>query len=174
MREIGAAFIKLLGVYYAAVWVFDLAYFLTTFLIPARNAVFPEGGPQARDVLLASVLSLAALGIVAGVCLFEADAIAGRLFGEKQISLGTVSRRDVMFVGLSLVGAVTALDVAANVLEAAVKFVWYAEATRRHAMWEALDPPTRPLVPSLVTFGLGLLVVVYASRLTRFLDSRAG
>ena len=68
----------------------------------------------------------------------------------------------------------TTLDVSANVLEAAVKFVWYAEATRRHAMWEALNPPMRPLLPSLVTFVLGVLVVVYAARLTRFLDSRAG
>lgn len=172
MREIGAAFIKLLGVYYAAVWVASLANVAAMFLI--SMPVFPEGDTQARDVLLSSVLSLAGLGIVAGVCLFEADAIAGRLFGEKQISLGTVSRRELIFVGLSLVGAVTALDVTANVLEAAVKLVWYAEATRRHAMWEALNPPMRPLLPSLVTFVLGVLVVLYAARLTRFLDSRAG
>lgn len=151
VREAAAAVIRLVGLYLAGRVVALVASLLATpFLL--SPAAFTASDP----LLAASLGSAVGNAVLAAIALTMADAIAGACFPATPLTWA-LRRRDVLTVGIALIGLWFAADAAVALARAGAAAVFYAR----------LDVPRASIErswPMLVVHGATLVLGVLAAR----------
>jgi hypothetical protein len=165
-RQLGESAIKIIGVYFGASAALAVMRLLASFAVPPI-----EGLPAASELAVANSLPIAGLLGIAAVCLFGAEGIATRLFPATRIDVASLSRRDLLTVGLVVLGVGTALDGIPDLLQLAGKAVWYAERSRQAmflpSMEQSWDHVVRSALTVVVGVGLAKLADTLAAKLDR-------
>lgn len=120
-RDVGAAAIKLIGVYFAVRVVALYAALMVTPYVTSPEA-FSLTDAQLSATITSAVGSLAA----AVLCLFGADRVAMLLFPLTPMPLSG-SRRDLLVVGSALIGVWVAADAAIALLRAGGSYAYYLQ-----------------------------------------------
>lgn len=166
VRHIAEAGIKLIGVYFAASAIVGAGNLVASFALPPM-----AGFPTARDVAASSVLSLLGSLVVAGGCLFGGAALGRRFFGDAPIEAARITRRDLLVVGVALLGLSMALAGVPGIVEIAAKAAWYAEGSRQSMFWPVLRQSTDVVVNSLLALLIGTATAASAGRIASVLDT---
>jgi hypothetical protein len=167
IRELGEAAIKILGVYYAASAVIGLASMLSVLALPQIEGFSATAG-QLAAMNLIGVLGWA---VVAGVCLLRAHILAGLLFSDERVPVSNVSRRDCLFVGISLIGFVWVVSGVPEIMKMLGKAIWHAEGSRQPMLGEMMRQSSEALVAAMLSILVGVAVVILARRLATRLDA---
>lgn len=160
-RDVGAAAIKLIGLYFASrVVALYAALMVTPYLMSAQ--AFSSSDP----LLAASISSAVGNFAVAVTFLFGADRIAAALFTPTEVP-PSGSRRDLLFAGIALIGVWLAADAAAALLRAGGSYLYYVQQ----------DLPTASLVRSwpqvaanVASLAMGVGLALSARRVATRLD----
>lgn len=168
MRQVGETAIKILGVYYAASAVFALGGVLASLLLPRE-----EGWPSASDLAAMNMVGVLVDAAVAVAFMWRGGAIAAAIFSGERLSVSGLSRRDCLFVGISLVGLTWVLTGAPAIVQAIGKGIWYAEASRQALFLDAMRHSSADLVNAGVSILIGVAVLLLARTLSRRLDPEA-
>jgi hypothetical protein len=107
---------------------------------------------------------------MAVVFMSRGGAIAAAIFSAERLSVSGLSRRDWLFVGISLVGLTWVLTGAPAVVQAVGKGMWYAEASRQALFLDAMRHSSADLVTASVSILIGVAVLLSARMLSRQLD----
>lgn len=166
IRELGEMTIKILGVYYAASAVISLAGMLSALVLPHI-----EGLPTVGRLAAMNLIGVLGLAVVAGVCLLRAHILAGWLFSDKRVFVSSVSRRDYLFVGISLIGFVWVVSGVPEIITMVGRAIWYAEASRQPMFGEMMRQSSETLVAAALSILVGIAVVISAGRLATRLDA---
>ena len=168
IRQLGEMGVKLLGIYYAASAVVTFAGVLV-----ATLALPQIGGlPTVGRLFAMNLVSVLGLAVVAAVCLSRAPLVAGWLFSEDHVSLGPLSRRDCLFVGISLIGVAWAVSGVPDIVKAIGTAIWYAEGSRQQLFGEMMRQSADAFVVAVLSVVVGVGLVVSASKLAIRLDGR--
>src|SRR5262249_18627708 len=103
-RDAGETGIALIGVYFGTLGLIRLIGFLGSFALPPAEGISPLALATSSVVSIAGELTIAAL------CVTYARTIAARTFSERTVNAGTVARRDLLRVGLILLGVSTVMS----------------------------------------------------------------
>jgi hypothetical protein len=163
-RQVGETGIKLIGVYFAAEALLGVTRLLALLVMPAM-----EGMPR-RDLLIPSALAVAGVLLAAALCLLRGETLARRLFGGEDAGLGQLSRRDLLAVGLALLGVSLALSGVPALLQFAGRAIWYSEASRQSQFQPVMERLWEPLAASTIAVLVGCALAVGARRLAAALD----
>jgi hypothetical protein len=166
IRELGEMAIKILGVYYAASAVISLAGMLSALVLPQI-----EGLPTVGRLAAMNLIGVLGLALVAGVCLLRAHILAGWLFNDKRVFVSSVSRRDYLFVGISLIGFIWVVSGVPEIMTMVGRAIWYAEASRQSMYGEMFRQSSETLVAAALSILVGVAVVISAGRLATRLDA---
>ena len=109
---------------------------------------------------------------VAAACLFGADWLASRVFEDEDFGLDTLSRRDLLEVGLVLLGVSTALGGVPALLQFAGTALWYAEGSRQSMFSATMERSWDPVVNGVLEILIGGALAGGARRLSSVLDSK--
>ena len=154
MRKLGEAGVTLVGVYFAA----------TSAIGIARLAA-------ARELAATNLLPVATACVVACICLFAGRAIAAKLFADDTVSMDGLSRRDLLAVGLSMLGVSMALSGVPGLLQFAGRLLWYADGTRRAQFLPAMEQSWSPAANNLIELALGWGIASGAGKIAAKLDA---
>lgn len=161
VREAAAAVIRLVGLYLAGRVVALVASLLATpFLL--SPAAFTASDP----LLAASLGSAVGNAVLAAIALTMADAIAAACFRESRITWA-VRRRDVLVVGVALIGLWFAADAAVALARAGAAAVFYA---RLDVPRQSLERSWPMLVTHAVIFVVGVAAALASDRVARWCD----
>ena len=98
-RQLGEVAIKVLGVYFGASAIIATGQLISGFALPGM-----QGLPELRELILSSLLGILGVTVASGLCLVGGKAVATWVLSDDMLSIGIMSRRDWLFVGISLVG----------------------------------------------------------------------
>ena len=165
LRQFGEAAIKILGVYYAASAVFSVAVTLATLFLPHEEG-FPTGG----QIVAMNAAGVIAQALVAVAFMWRGADLAAWLLGDESLTFSKLTRRDWLFIGISLVGLVWALSGVPAVLEAVGKTIWYAEESRQPMFAEMMGRSAQDVANAVLSILIGIAVMLLARNLARRLD----
>lgn len=97
-----------------------------------------------------NALSLLGRVVVAAVCLASGEAIARSSFADHAIEAKGLSRRDLLIVGIALLGVSIALSGVPGLIQAAGKAIYYTEGSRQSMFWPAIQQSWQGLAHSAV------------------------
>lgn len=154
-REIGFIVLKILGVLYCLYAVGSLADLSLSLLEPRWGL---DGSLSRAAARAAGIQLIVDLG-VAILLLQNADRFARVLFGgsERRFEVG-VEPRQLLFLGLCLVGAWIAINELGLVLNRGIELLWYSGGERRGASGIEIVAATLSGLKSLVFVVIGWLV----------------
>lgn len=161
VRDVAAAVIRLVGLYLAGrVIALTASLLAMPFLLSSRAF-------NASDPLLAASLgSAVGNAVLAAIALTMADAIAAACFRDTPITWA-VRRRDVLVVGIALIGLWFATDAAVALARAGAAAIFYA---RLDVPRESLERSWPMLVTHAVTFVAGIIAALASDRVARWCD----
>ena len=165
-RHLGEVGIKLIGVYFAVSAVIGIGGIAASLALPRF-----EGMPGESEMALASVFPVAGAVLAAAVCLLRGDVLADQIFGNHELAF-RLSRRDVLVVGLLLVGVSTALGSVPGLVQVVGKAVWHVEGSRQALFWPSMERSWESLVNHFLTFIVGVALAIRAGSVASALDSR--
>lgn len=161
LRDVGAAAITLLGLYFASrVVSLYFALMLTPYLVSPQ--AFSASDPALATSIASAVGGLA----VAVVALTAAPRIAARLFPPTPLGVAA-STEDLLFVGIVLIGVWVCVDAMISLVRAAGAFVFYWRLEVPAASLERSWPQA---LANIFTLTAGLVVV----RSARSIAARLG
>jgi len=161
LRDVGAAAIKLFGLYFASRVVALYFALMVTPLI-----LSPQAFSSTDPLLAASISSAVANLALALIALFASDRIAVALFPAMPLPLEG-NRQDVLFVGIAILGLWIAADGAVAILRGAGAFVHYSQHQVPSASLERSWPR---LIGDLIACVTGVILAVSARRVAARLD----
>ncbi len=161
-RDVGTAAIKLVGVYFALrVVALYVALMVTPYLTD------PEAFTLSDAQLSATITSAVGNLVIAAVCLLAAGRVAAMLFPLTPMPL-TGSRRDLLVVGIALIGVWVAADGVVALLRAGGAYVYYTQQGLPASSLERSWPQVVANVAALmVGGGLAFAAPRLAARLGR-------
>lgn len=161
-REIGVVVLKMLGVWYCLLAAGDLVEMATHLWLPET---LPFGDLLTRFRAIRPGLQLVVDLAIAILLLQHSDRIARFLFGGEtgRLELG-IEPRQLLFVGLCLVGAWIAVSELGLVLNRAIEVFWYAGGERRPHYDGQLAESALSGLKSLVFVAIGAVLYRVASR----------
>lgn len=165
IRQLGVIGIKLIGVYYGATAVLALGNVLGSFFVPHI-----EGLPTAGELAVSNLFPAFGFAFVAAVCLLWGERLATSVLPAGDVGSMRLSRRDVLFVGVALVGFSMALAGVPVLVEIAGKALWYVEGSRQSYFWPAMQNSWERLAASGLSLVIGSAVVIFARALVRAID----
>ncbi len=164
-RVLAEVALRLLGVYYAVLAVLQAASVISLFAVPGM-----EGFPNRRDIAISSLAIAAARGFAAFVLLDRSAALARSMAGEHRIDIGPLSRRDLVTVGVMLVGVSLAASAVPGLLTFVATIVWYAEGSRQPMLSPYLDRSWETLARGIAALLVGGIMAAAAGRLASLID----
>jgi hypothetical protein len=167
-RQLGEVAIKVLGVYFGASAIIATGQLISGLALPGM-----QGLSELRELILSSLLGILGVTVAAGLCLVGGRAVATRLLSDDTLSIGSMSRRDWLFVGISLVGVVVAVSGVPALVQVLAKAVWYMEGSRQPHFWEAMGRSSELLVSGGLSMLVGIAAIGSAAKLSIVLDGRA-
>jgi hypothetical protein len=166
-RDLGEAGIKLLGVYFAASSLVSIMSVAASLAIPRI-----EGLPSAGELAILNALPIVGALAVAAVCLFRGRLVADRVFAKHRFEASGISRRDLLVVGLALLGVSLVAAGMPSVLGFIGQVVWYAEGSRQSQFLPSMEQSWQPLANNLLDVIVGAALVATAGRIGWVLDRR--
>ena len=165
VRDAAAAVIRLVGLYLAGRVVALTASLLAMpFLLSSR--AFNAGDP----LLAASLGSAVGNAVLAAVALPMADDIAAACFRDTPLTWA-LRRRDVLVVGVALIGLWFAADAAVALARAGAAAIFYA---RLDVPRESLERSWPMLVTHAVTLVAGVSAALASARVAGWCDPASG
>ena len=164
-RDLGETGITLIGVYFGVAGVIGVINVVGSYAIP------PIEGTPANAIAIANTVSVVGTLAVAGLCIHFAGELAQRFFSERHVGTPSFSRRDLLRVGLILMGVSTVAGALPGLLQFAGRAVLYAEASRQEQFLPYLERSWEQLANRALECVLGVVLVVNAQRLASTLDS---
>jgi hypothetical protein len=152
-RLLGETAIKIVGVHYAAATVVGFASAMSSLMLPAI-----EGLPPVGQLMLANLFGVAALGLVAGVCLLRAEWIAQWLFQHDRAIAVKPSAREALFVGIALIGLAWAASGVPEILKAAGTALWYVEGGRRPLLSGGMSESSEAITNAALAMIVGVAI----------------
>ena len=168
-RDLGEAGIKLIGAYFAASTLIGIMRVAASFALPRM-----EGFPSAGEVALLNALPIAGSLGVAVACLLRGQLLADRVFAVHRFKLAQVTRRDLLVVGLALLGVSTISAGVPGILQFIGRTMWYAEGSRQSMFFPSMERSWEPLANNVLELIVGGALVAMAGRLASALDARYG
>lgn len=165
-RDIGEVGIKLIGVYFGALAVLAVMGLLESFTLP------PFENASAGSIAIANTLSMAGYVVVATLCVVYGAALAARILPARKLDVAVLSARDLLVVGLTLLGFRYALTPLAGLLKAAGQAIWYAEASRQSLFLPAFQQSWPRLADDALQFVIGTTLVMNSRKIAAALDRR--
>jgi hypothetical protein len=144
------------------------ARLISAFVLPGI-----EGLPQVRELIVSNLLGILGVAVAAALCLVGGKAVAARVFSDDQVSIGSMSRRDWLFLGISLVGVFLTLSGIPSLVQIIVKALWYIEGSRQPHFWEAMRQSSELLVSGGLSVVVGIAAIGSAAKLSTALDAQA-
>jgi hypothetical protein len=165
-RDLGEVGIKLIGAYFAASAAIALMRAVTSFAMPSIEGISPM-----TLGLLSLLPILAALAVAAG-CLGLGRRLASLIFKEESAPVAGVSRRDLLTVGLALVGVGSVVAAVAAIVQFGGTVIWYSESSRQSQLPAVMDRSWRSLATSVPELIAAVALIVMAGKLGSALDRR--
>jgi hypothetical protein len=167
-RDLGESGIKFIGVYFGALGLIRVSNVLGSLAMPAAEGL-PPGA-----IAIANTLSITGTVAVAAVCLFFGRTLAERFFPAHTLGAVSVSRRDLLAIGLILFGVSTAFIGIPGVLQFAARIIWYAEASHQSLLPSVLENSWQAVANNALEILLGGILVTRAHGIAAALDRRGG
>ena len=164
-RVLAEVALRLLGVYYAVLALLQAANLISLFAVPGM-----EGFPNRRDIAISSLAIAAARGFAAFVLLDRSAALARAIAGEHRIEIGPVSRRDLLTLGVMLLGVSLAASAVPGLLTFVAAIVWYAEGSRQATLSPYIERSWETLAHGIVALLVGGTIAAAAGRLASLID----
>jgi hypothetical protein len=161
VRDVAAAVIRLVGLYLAG-----RVIALTASLLAMPFLISPAAFNSGDALLAASLGSTVGNAVLAAIALTMADAIAAASFRDTPISWA-LRRRDVLVVGIALIGLWCAADAAVALARAGAAAIHYA---RLDVPRESLERSWPMLVVHATTLITGVGAARVAARLARWVE----
>jgi len=166
-RELGGTGIKLIGAFFAVSGVIRLfALAVTTAMPPV------EGLPSAGTIIRINALVILGELAIAAALVFRGDWLASHLFSESRVAIANFSRRDVLIVGLALLGVSSIAEAAPEILQFIGRAIWFAEGSRQAQFLPSMERSWQPLVRATLELVVGGAMVLKAGRFGSALDGR--
>jgi hypothetical protein len=170
IRSIAGLFIKLLGVHYVASAVWGIASAIGLLLSPQPQGIL-HPVQYALGPTVGGWLGGTAVGVV---LMFGGDAVARRLFDDRPLPIPNLLGKDVLRIGVCLLGIGMGLVGAVPAMRAIGTVVWYLGGERQAEFGDAIRRLWPSLLDGLLSLIGGLLLVRIAGPLSSFLESRSG
>jgi hypothetical protein len=167
-RQLGEVAIKVLGIYFAASALIATGQLASGFALPGMQEL-----PELRGLVLSHVVGILGVAVTAGLCLVGGRAVATRLLSDHMLSIGSMSRRDWLFVGISLVGVFLTVSGMPTLMQVIAKALWYLEGSRQPHFWEAMGRSSEVLVSGGLSMLVGIAAIGSAAKLSTLLDAKA-
>ncbi len=161
VRAAAAAVIRLVGLYLAG-----RGLALVASLLAMPFLLSPAAFNSGDAMLAASLGSAAGNAVLAAVALMAADGIAAACFRDTPITWA-LRRRDILTVGVALIGLWCAADAAVALARAGAAAIFYA---RLEVPRESIERSWPMVVPQVVTLLLGLGAARWSGRIAATLD----
>jgi hypothetical protein len=163
-RDLGELGIKLIGIYFGALAVLALMGVLASFTLP------PFENVSSASIAIANSLSIAGYVIVAAVCIVYGGPLATRILAERRVDLKALSARDLLVLGLTLLGVRYALTPLPGLLKSAGQAIWYAEASRQSLFLPTFQQSWPKLVDDALQLVVGVTLVTNSRKIAAALD----
>src|SRR5258708_3190884 len=167
IRSLGEVGITLIGVYFGAAGAIRALALAASVVMP-HNEGFPSAGSIAFLNSSAIIGELA----VSGACVFRGRQLASRMFTEDRLQLGSVSRRDVLVVGVALLGVSSVVAAVPSILQFIGGALWFAQGSRQAEFLPSMERSWQALSNNVLELIVGATLVLTASRLASALDHR--
>lgn len=161
VRAAAAAVIRLVGLYLAG-----RGLALVASLLAMPFLLSPAAFNSGDAMLAASLGSAAGNAVLAAVALMAADGIAAACFRDTPITWA-LRRRDILTVGVALIGLWWAADAAVALARAGAAAIFYA---RLEVPRESIERSWPMVVTQVVTLLLGLGAARWSGRIAATLD----
>lgn len=161
VRAAAAAVIRLVGLYLAG-----RGLALVASLLAMPFLLSPAAFNSGDAMLAASLGSAAGNAVLAAVALMAADGIAAACFRDTPITWA-LRRRDILTVGVALIGLWCAADAAVALARAGAAAIFYA---RLEVPRESIERSWPMVVTQVVTLLLGLGAARWSGRIAATLD----
>jgi len=161
VRAAAAAVIRLVGLYLAG-----RGLALVASLLAMPFLLSPAAFNSGDAMLAASLGSAAGNAVLAAVALMAADGIAAACFRDTPITWA-LRRRDILTVGVALIGLWWAADAAVALARAGAAAIFYA---RLEVPRESIERSWPMVVTQVVTLLLGLSAARWSGRIAATLD----
>ena len=166
IRDLGEAGIKLIGVYFGVSSVIGVLRVAGSMALPQL-----EGFPSPRQIALANASPILGMFVIAAVLVAVSGTLADRLFSERSLKSG-VSRKDLLFIGIVLVGIGAAIGGIPGILRFASQLIWFAQGSKQSLFLPSMERDWQPLLNSALEVVVGGLLVATSGRLASVLDRR--
>ncbi len=168
IRTIAGLLIKLLGIRYAAWTVVTIVSALGLLVVPGQGAA--SMAPWTVWVNTAGSLGGIVVAVLFILC---GDAIARALFPEQPVPIVNVSARDLLWIGLSLVGVAIAVSGVPPVAQAVGTALWYSGADRQAQFGNVMSSRWSFALDGALSLVAGVVLVWFARPLTALLSPKA-
>jgi hypothetical protein len=166
-RDLGAIGIKLMGAFQAAFAVMRLLNLVASvaFLPPVEGMDVPT---LFRVNGFAILIELAA----AGAFLIMADSLADRMFSRRPLEIAGVTRRDLLIVGIALLGVSIVTGAAPGILRFAGQALWFAQGTKQSQFLPSMERSWESLAKDALALVVGGTLLMKAAPFGSALDGR--
>ena len=164
MRGLGEVGIKLIGFYLALSVLRAFFQIITTF------ASSPIEGFDTRTAATLQTLYVFSVIATAFICLRYGKMLAERLFEEDEKEPPRISRRDLLSVGVAVLGVGLAANALPAVIQFAGRLLWFAESSRQSLLPDLFRNSWEPLSSSLLQLGIGMALAIKAGTIAAKLD----
>ncbi len=168
-RDLGEIGVKLIGVYFAALTPIGLTYIPGVLAQPSM-----EGWPSRPVMIVFGLLPLLGRVAVAWACLVWGREIAARVLAENQAQFGGASAKDLLVVGLALLGVGLAVDAIPGLLELAGKAVWYAQGARQSQFLPSMEHSWQAVANDALKVIVGGVLAMNARRVGSIVGRSSG
>jgi hypothetical protein len=166
--QLGEVAIKVLGVYFAASALIATGQLISGFALPGMQEL-----PELRGLILSHLVGILGVAVAGALCLVGGSAVATRVLSDDTLSIGSMSRRDWLFVGISLVGVFVTVSGVPTLVQVIAKAIWYLEGSRQPHFWEAMGRSSEVFVSGGLSMLVGVAAIGSAAKLSTVLDAKA-
>jgi hypothetical protein len=164
-RDLGAVGIKLMGAFFAAFAVMRLLGLVASVAFSP-----PVEGIDGRSLFRLNGFSVLIELAVAGAFVIKAESLADRMFSSQPLQIAGLSRRDLLIVGIALLGVSTVAGGVPGILRFAGQAIWFAQGTRQAEFFPSMERSWQSLANDVLALVVGGTLLLKAAMLGSALD----
>jgi hypothetical protein len=114
-----------------------------------------EGFPSAGSIAFLNAFATLGELVVSAACVFWGSQLARRMFAEDRPQLATVSRHDVLVVGIALLGISSIVAAVPSILQFIARAIWYAQGSLQSQFLPSMERSCQPLSGNVLELVVG-------------------
>jgi hypothetical protein len=109
---------------------------------------------------------------VASAFLIKAESLAARMFSARPLEIAGVTRRDLLIVGIALLGVSVVTGAVPGILRFAGQAIWFAQGTKQADFFPSMERSWQSLANDVLALVVGGTLLAKAATFGSVLDGR--